>query len=389
MTVTQRRNRLRRRIPFAGHVALRHGDLRDRPHRLAGLTIQHEQQALFGRLRQRFDGPAILDGVDENRRRRNVVIPQRMMRRLEVPTPFARADVDRDDALAVQIRTGPKAAVHVAVRRFDGQIRQPKLLVGRDRGPDAGVAAARPRGVVEPAFVAALAGLRHGVESPQQLAGHDIETADVADDVVGLVGRRERRMRRGHHDDVARDRRRRVGPDLAPVPIVALIERRFEIDDAVVTEGLDGTTCRGVQRDELIARRHIDDALVVTALPKREPAARELTRCFGAARTLIEAIDPELLAGRSIQRRDGAACTARRVEHAVDDDRRTLESILRGRAQVRDAVAPRNLERAEVAGVDLLERRIARVTQIAAVGGPFAVARSVGRLRDREVDRED
>ena len=344
MTVAQRRDRLRRRIPFAGHVALRHGDFRDRPHRLAGLTIQHEQQALFGGLRQRFDRSTILDGVDEDRRRRNVVIPQRMMRRLKVPAPFAGADVDRDDALAVEIRAGPKAAVHVAVRRFDGQIRQPKLLVGRDRGPDTGVAAARPRGVVEPGFVAGLAGLRHGMESPEQLAGHDVETADVADDVVGLVGRRERRMRRGHHDHVARDRRRRVGTDLAPVPIVALIERRFEIDDAIVTEGLDGATRRRVQRDELIARRDVDDALVVAALPKREPAARELTRCFGAARALVEAVDPELLAGRSVERRHGAACTARGVQHAVDDEGRALESILRGRTQVRDAVAPRDLE---------------------------------------------
>ena len=46
-----RRNRLRRRIPLAGHVALRHRLLDDRPDRLAGDAIEDEDVRLLRHLR--------------------------------------------------------------------------------------------------------------------------------------------------------------------------------------------------------------------------------------------------------------------------------------------------------------------------------------------------
>ena len=45
------RERLRRRVPLARHVALRHRPLLDRPHRLAGHAIEHVEERLLGRLR--------------------------------------------------------------------------------------------------------------------------------------------------------------------------------------------------------------------------------------------------------------------------------------------------------------------------------------------------
>ena len=145
-----------------------------------------------------------------------------------------------------------------------------------------------------------------------------------------------------------------------------------------------GPARRRVQGDELIARRHVDDALVVAALPEREAAARELARRFLAARAFVQAVDPELLAGRGVERRDGAARAARRVQHAVDDERRALETRLRRRAQVRDAEAPRDLERAEVARVDLIERRVTRVAEIAAVGAAIRRCRYLRRATARK-----
>ena len=45
--------------------------------------------------------------------------------------------------------------------------------------------------------------------------------------------------------------------------------------------------------------------------------------------------------------------------------------------------APRDLEATEIAGVDLVERRVARVAEIAAVGGPLAAGRAALRQCER------
>src|SRR5690606_24517871 len=97
-----------------------------------------------------------------------------------------------------------------------------------------------------------------------------------------------------------------------------------------------------------------------------------------------QAVDPELLAGRGVERRDRTARAAGRVEHAVDDERRALEAVLGRRAEIGRAEPPRELERAEVARVDLVERRVTGVPEIAAVGRPFAVGRSLPEARARE-----
>ncbi len=136
MAVTRSSDRLRRRVPLAGHGALRHGRLLDRPDRLAGLAIQHEQQALLRRLRERLDRLAVLDRVDEDRRRRDVVVPQRMMRRLEVPAALAGLQIDRDDALAVKIGSGAQArrtCLRKAIRRADTRDRASRRPRSRPR----------------------------------------------------------------------------------------------------------------------------------------------------------------------------------------------------------------------------------------------------------------
>ena len=98
-------------------------------------------------------------------------------------------------------------------------------LVRGDRRPDSGVARALLGRAVEPRLVAGLAAPRNRVERPEQLSGDDVETADVADHVVCLVRRRERRVRGADDHDVLHDRRRRMRADLVRVPVVALIER--------------------------------------------------------------------------------------------------------------------------------------------------------------------
>ena len=122
-----------------------------------------------------------------------------------------------------------------------------------------------------------------------------------------------------------------------------------------------------VERDHLIARRHVDDARVVAVLPVREAAARELARRDLAALAFVEPMHPEQLAVAGVERDDGAARARRRVDDAVDHQRRRLKVVFAVRAEIVGLEAPRDLEPAEVARVDLVERRVARVAEVAAV----------------------
>src|SRR5262249_56593836 len=61
----------------------------DRPHRFAGLTIEDVDEALLARLRDRLDLLSVDRDVGEDRRARNVVVPDRMVHELVVPDAFA------------------------------------------------------------------------------------------------------------------------------------------------------------------------------------------------------------------------------------------------------------------------------------------------------------
>ena len=173
------RDRLRRRIPLAGHVALRHRPLLDRPHRLAVGAIEHVDERLLRHLRQRLDAAAVHGDVGEHRRGRQVVVPQAVMDDLEVPDALAGPGVEARAMLsAEQVVAGPRAAVVVAGGVLGRQVDVAELLVAADQRPGAAVARVGPR-VVQPRLVAELALARHDVEGPQVLAGADVVAADV------------------------------------------------------------------------------------------------------------------------------------------------------------------------------------------------------------------
>src|SRR5438094_182056 len=69
---------------------------------------------------------------------------------------------------------------------------------------------------------------------------------------------------------------------------------------------------------------------------------------------------------------DGAARAGGRVENAVDHQRRPLQIELGTRSEEVRLEAPGDLEGLEVVLVNLIERRVTRARQIAAVGPPFA-----------------
>ena len=115
------RERLRRRVPLGRHLALFDRPLFDRPHRLAGHAIEDVEEALLGRLRDRLDRLSVHRDVREDRRARNVVVPDRVVDELEVPEPLARSrgsarpgsrrtDCCRDDARRSSRRSGSRPA---------------------------------------------------------------------------------------------------------------------------------------------------------------------------------------------------------------------------------------------------------------------------------------
>ena len=131
----------------------------------------------------------------------------------------------------------------------------------------------------------------------------------------------------------------------------------------------------GVQRHELIAGGHVDDAVVALAVgPVGQAAAGELTRRPArGALAFVHAVDPLLLAGSGVERDHGAPGAGRRVDHPLDHHRRAFELGLGARAEVVGLEPPRDFHLAEVGGVDLIERRVLAAAQIGGVHRPLAV----------------
>src|SRR5262249_2121917 len=120
-----------------------------------------------------------------------------------------------------------------------------------------------------------------------------------------------------------------------------------------------------------------DDArpLAAAARPVRETAARQLPRRRLAALAFVLAVHPQHLAGGGVERGDGAARPGSAVDDAVDHQRRALEVEFGTRAEGVGLEPPRDFELVEVIFGDLVERRVSRAREIAAVGGPLGALR--------------
>ena len=175
------------------------------------------------------------------------------------------------------------AAVEVRRRRFHRQVDEAELFVDADLRPDAGVAVDRPR-VVLPGVVAELAGTRNRVERPEQLAGAHVERAHQA---LGVVVRRRRSRPRGTPSRRSPRLCATAGVEWTPISPVSrsigwplpLTTPLFRSTMPLVPNELISCAGLRVERDEPIAGRDVDDALVALAVgPVRDAAARELPR---------------------------------------------------------------------------------------------------------------
>ena len=396
------RERLGRRELLARHYGRRHRTLLDRPDRLAGLAVEGEGHALFGGLNRHRHFLAVDGDVDQDRHVRQVVVPDRVMDRLEVPDPLAALDVYGDGAGAEQVVPRPEPAVVVDGRRIGGDVDDAALHIGRQRRPRGDVAGPVP-GVVLPGVEAEFAlGLRDDVELPLVLAGPRVVGQDVARHVLDARLRVALLMGVAHHDRAVDDdwgRRVRDVADLhrdALVRVVLVAEVRQQVDDAGVGEALDrhrlaeafkmlaGLRVERVQEEG--GRDDVDDAAPVDLGVADALAVAGAHRLFPTPRVRL-AVGPERLAGGRVDGRYGPPVAGDGVEDAVDVARRRARQVQRMRPEVVPPPDPRHLEVPEVVGVDLVERRVPRAPGVAALVAPFAVGIAARRLRLLRGDR--
>ena len=167
------RVRLHLRQLLARHLRLRRRPHFHRPDRFAGVAVVGVDVGLLGDLEQARDAPAADVDVEQDRRRRRVVVPDVVLDQLLVPDPLAGLHVQRDDAGAEQVVAGAEAAVVVDGRAVGRDVDQAARRVGRHRRPRRHVAGPAPR-VVLPGLVAELARPRDHVELPHELPGLDV-----------------------------------------------------------------------------------------------------------------------------------------------------------------------------------------------------------------------
>ena len=147
--------RLRRPRLLARHVALRHRTLLDAEHRLAGDPVEDEDQPHLRELHDGGNRPAGARDVDQNRLRRQVVVPDVVMDQLLMPAANAGGRVERDQRVGVEVGARPVAAVEVVRRRAQRQVHQAPRLVDAHRRPDVDAGPPLP-GIGRPGVVAGL-----------------------------------------------------------------------------------------------------------------------------------------------------------------------------------------------------------------------------------------
>ena len=203
-----------------------------------------------------LDRAAVDVDVGQNRRARDVHVPQAVMDQLEVPLALAGLQIDGDKALAEEAIPRAVAAVVVARRQFHRQVDETQIFVHRNLSPDAGVSRVGP-GFLLPGVIAVLTSNGNGVEDPEALAGAHVESADVALHVFSAVRHATGQVRGTDNHDIFRDDGRRVQADFAGDEIDVLIVVFFQVHDAVHAERGNRQARLSVQRDQAITRSDV------------------------------------------------------------------------------------------------------------------------------------
>ena len=357
--------RLGRVVVLAGNVARRDGPFFDREQRFAGFAVEKEQETGFGRLGDGLDRLSAALDFHQRRLRGQIPVPQIVMDRLEVPAAAARAAVQREQAVAEQVFAGAVSAVIVVSGRGQRNVGQPQVFVHAGHRPHIRAAAVFP-GIAPPGIVAELAGARHGMEAPAQLARARVVSPDVA---AGALGQAVADPAADHQGALTDGNR--GGEAVTAVRFAENVGGGIE--HAVFAEarvGLAGLAVDGKNASVLVAQH---EALGRPLPPVFDAAAGEEVIAAVAVELRVER--PEQFAVAGVDRQQ-AVHRRRNVKRAVDHQRRSLEGRTGGVAalavrKVARVVFPGELEPGDVAAVDLVERGVAAAALVVAVVRPL------------------
>jgi len=140
---------------------------------------------------------------------------------------------------------------------------------------------------------------------------------------------------------------------------------------------------RGIEADQPVTGRDIEDPLPRTVGPKRTAVAGQLPRRVAPPLSLIVAVHPQKLAGRGIERNAVAPRPRSQEQPTLDKQRRCFEHVFLVRAQRVGLESPDHLQIVKVLGIDLVERCIACIGGVFGEMAPFGVQRGVRRGRQR------
>ena len=151
-----------------------------------------------------------------------------------------------------------------------------------------------------------------------------------------------------------------------------LIGFELQIDGAVAAEAGNRDAGLRVERLHPVAGRDVDDAPIgaVGARPVGDAAAGAVANRVLAAPPFVLAVHPQHFAVVGVEGDDGAPHAGRRVQHAIDEQRRGRIQRVGARAEEVGLQPPGDLQLAEVVLRDLVGGRVAVARQVAAVGRP-------------------
>ena len=316
---------------------------------------------------------------DEIGRGREIAVPEVVVHGLEMPQPFPGRRIECDERVREQVGAGAGATIEVRCRRTRGDEHDAPPLI--DRHPRPRVRAARRApGLGRPAVGAELPGARDRVERPTDRTRPDVVGANVARRRSFLLPNP-----RPLDEQILVDNARAGGHQIRIIDIAR--QTRREIDRARITEREDRASCLCVERVQPAAGRE-EDPLVSAVGPVHDAAIdvawRGARRVGRGAR--VEAPDRRPVLG--VQRNHGKRGRGR-VQHAIHNDGCRLDLAVAIGREIAGVIDPRHAQLRDVAGIDLIQRGVARVAGGAACNAPIIRRRSTrGARGDHEEDAE-
>ena len=272
------------------------------------------QKGLFRDLHDEVLPLAVVHPAGEHRLGGQVVVPKVVVRRLEVPLPFACTGIESNDAVPEEILAGSVRSVEIVGRRSGRNQEQSALGIQAHAAPVVRTAGELPA-VLSPSVIAKFARVRNGVEDPPPLARADVEGADVPRG--GRCGTLAARS--ASQDQEVFEDYRRAGVVAAGVIGQFTVQALLHVEDAAVCKFLHGLAGIGIQAVHVIlcGPGH-EDAPILTVGPVRHSAVHAFRAAHPDPLERIEV--PEHL---PCVRPESPHLHLRRsdVHSAVDDDR--------------------------------------------------------------------